>query len=120
MLLAKPMDFFEKGRIFYQEGIWLSSRAIAANVYQIVAIILLATWLTAWVIHQTTDESAPTCTEELCQGNPCVSTCQDWASKATTDTTSLYYKQYMESCVKLNCQCNGCGVSITSNISNNM
>mmetsp|Transcript_15838 Transcript_15838/g.22648 ORF Transcript_15838/g.22648 Transcript_15838/m.22648 type:complete len:1024 (-) Transcript_15838:164-3235(-) len=107
------------GRIFYQEGIWLSSRAIAANVYQVVAIILLATWLTAWVIHQTTVEKAPRCTEELCQGNPCIGFCQDLASKVTTDTTSFYYLQYMKTCVELNCQCNGCG-SVLPPISNNV
>lgn len=105
------------GRIFYQEGVWLSARAISANLYQIIAIMVLVIYLTTWVINQTSGQVLPQCTVDLCQNNVCVTTCQTYARAATTAIDGDYYKQLMESCVAMNCQCDGCGFSILPPVS---
>ncbi len=99
---------------------WLSARAISANLYQVVAIIVLVTYLVTWVIHQTSGKILPQCTVELCQDNICVTTCQAYARTATAEYTSNYYKQLMQSCVAMNCQCDGCGFSVMPPISDNV
>ena len=109
------------GRISAQEGVWLSSRVVAGNSYQVVAIVFLVTLLVAWVMNQTTDNNLqPQCTVSSCQGYACLASCESWASSQnwSFDANGDYYEAYITACVALNCVCEGCGFS--PSISNNM